>query len=203
MAKTTSARPGTTSSASSLRLRSGSTNRRRLSASAVAARPTRTTQRSLARRTHAGLLAVEPPEAIALRPEANLRLAVGYYREGLNAGSPFYRFLAFWNCLDATFSVETDSTPRDDFIRREAPRLAWRWDNARYPFPANPAADLARDSRHAVAHVLRPAGRRTIDPDLADDRARLDLEASLLKWLARSAIEQEYPHPVSVARRWN
>lgn len=156
-----------------------------------------------ARRTHAGLLAAKPPDAIVLRPETNLRLAVGYYREGMNAGSPFYRFLAFWNCLDAAFNVETDSTPRDDFIRREAPRLAWRWDNSRHPFPADPASDLERDSRHAVAHVLRPPGRRTIDPDLAEDRVRLDLEANLLKWLVRRAIEQEFPNPVSIARRWD
>jgi len=150
-----------------------------------------------ARRTHSGWM-MKPYEAMALRPESLLRLAIAYYREGLGAGSPFYRFLAFWNCLDAVFDVESDSSERDAFLSEAAPRFKAQWDE-RYPFPANPARTFAQDSRHAIAHVLRKPGRRTIDPDSAEDRVRLDREANLLRWLARDAIEQKYPHPVSAA----
>jgi hypothetical protein len=149
-------------------------------------------------RTHAGWMMTEPYEAMALRPEPLLRLAVAYYREGLSAGSPFYRFLAFWNCLDAVLEVEHDASARDTFLDETAPRFKAQWDE-RYPFPKNPAKAFKDDSRHAIAHVLRRKGRRRIDPDLADDRVRLDREANLLRWLVREAIEQKYPHPVSAA----
>src|SRR5207247_2321755 len=61
----------------------------------------------------------EPPDEVVVRPELNVRLALAYYREGLNSGSPFYRFLSFWNCLDATFGVVDRRT------RKEARRSAF------------------------------------------------------------------------------
>jgi hypothetical protein len=140
----------------------------------------------------------DPYEAMGLRSEPLLRLAVAHYREGLNAGSPFYRFLAFWNCLEAVFEGDRNAGLRDSFLNSEAPRFAAQWD-PRYPFPQHPAEVFREDSRHAIAHVVRGKGKRTIDPDLAEDRVRLDREATLLRWLAHAAIEQKYPQPVSAA----
>src|SRR4029079_9774514 len=92
----------------------------------------------------------------------------------------------------------SDPTLRNDFIDREAARVAGYSGQSLQQVPTEPAAHFERVSRHAIAHVLRPAGRPTIDPDLAEDRGRLDREASLLRGLVRAAIDQEYPNAVSV-----
>jgi hypothetical protein len=131
------------------------------------------------RTTRWGWTLARSPTTITLRTEANVQLAIAYYREELNAGSPFFGFLAFWNSLEATFSVPERGrkgrgaaiTARNDFIRAFAlnARKAWRPD---IPFPTDLADALEGDSRHAIAHVLRRPGERTIDPDVSADRAR-------------------------------
>jgi Methylamine utilization protein MauJ len=57
------------------------------------------------------------PAVVAVGDDPHLRLALGLYREGLNAGSPFYRFLAFWNALDPVFPGTKKQ--RNDFLREE------------------------------------------------------------------------------------
>jgi hypothetical protein len=152
-------------------------------------------------RTHVGWMLTEPPDAIVVRPETNVRVALAYFREGLNAGSPFYRFLAFWNSIDATFGVTRDATRRDAFIRSFAPRVRSRWDGRRFPFPSDLAVALRDDSRHAIAHVLRDPGGQQVDPDSGTDRDRLTTEADALKWIAEEALRSEYPDPVNAGRR--
>jgi len=147
------------------------------------------------RRTHAVWTISEPYSEISLRPEKNVRLAIAYFREGLNADSPFYRFLAFWNSLDVVFDAESDSPARDSFLNSAAPRFAAAW-NDHYLFPKNLAKALRDDSRHAIAHVLRRRGKTTIDPDEAYDRMRLDMESTLLHTLAGAAIREKYPYAV-------
>ncbi len=149
-----------------------------------------------ARRSYESWMISEPYAKISLRPETNLRLAVAYYREGLNAVSPFYKFLAFWNSLDAVFDAESNPSARDTFLDKTAPQYAATWDDKYHPFPKNPAQALREDSRNAIAHVLRRKGKRTIDPDQAHDRMRLDRESRLLHSLTRAAIEKKYPYPV-------
>jgi hypothetical protein len=142
------------------------------------------------------------PVRIALRPDVNVQLAVGYYREGLNAGGPFYAFLALWNALDAAFSVTDRDTAerleRDEFIRDFARSAQEAWDHCRYPFPDDLAIALEQDSRNAIAHVLRRPGRRVIDPDSARDRDRLRMESDVLKWMVHDAVERKYPGAVEV-----
>jgi hypothetical protein len=147
-------------------------------------------------RTHAGWMLAEPFKLMALRPEPALRLAIAYYREGLNAGSPFFRFLSFWNCLDAVLQIQADPSPRDAFLREVAPLFKGWWDE-QHPFPDDPAKAFRDDSRNAIAHVLRRTDKTMIDPDLAEDRTRLDRESHILHRLARAAIQREYPDPVS------
>jgi methylamine utilization protein MauJ len=71
------------------------------------------------------------PARIALRSDANVQLAVAYYREGLNATSPFYRFLALWNALEAAFAVTDRNTPehreRNKFIREFESKAHMAW----------------------------------------------------------------------------
>lgn len=153
-----------------------------------------------ARATHLGWMMTEPYDVMSLRPEPLLRVAVAYYREGLSAVSPFYRFLSLWNSLGATFG--DDAKRLAGFINAEAPRHRTAHWNERIAFPNDPAKAFYDDSRNAIAHVVRDKGKRTIDPDRAADRVRIDSEANLLLWLARMAIEQEYPHPVGGGNRY-
>jgi hypothetical protein len=42
----------------------------------------------------------DTPSELVVIDDARLKRVLGYYREGLNTESPFFRFLAFWNALD-------------------------------------------------------------------------------------------------------
>ena len=150
-------------------------------------------------RTYIGWTITEPYDRMGLRPEPLLRTAAAYYREGLNAGSPFFRFLAFWNSLSAVFG--DDRPRRDGFLNTEATRdRHTQWPDS-LPFPDEPARAFYNDSRNAIAHVLRDPGKTTVDPDHAEDRVRIGAEANLLRWIAHRAIEAEYPQPVTVGER--
>jgi hypothetical protein len=150
------------------------------------------------------------PLAIEVDADRRLRVALAYYREGLNAGSPFYKVLAFWNVLASAFEVEYEtprqsSTPtaeaqrRDDFIRHRAPQFAWR--GRRAPHMSGDLAVYLRDeARNAIAHVLRK-GRREIDPDDPSERVRLSDDAWLLHRVARAAILEFWATAVRVRSR--
>jgi hypothetical protein len=144
-------------------------------------------------RTHAGWMMAESYEVIRLQrnPPAVLQ-AIAYFREGLNAGSPFYRFMAYWNCIDATF--DGDIERRSEFLRRTVPLFRGRWDD-RFDFPKDPVKYFWEESRNAVAHAVRHS-RRSIDPDADHDRRRLDDESRFLNLIARRAIEREFDRPV-------
>jgi Methylamine utilization protein MauJ len=133
------------------------------------------------------------PSRVVVAPCERLRLVLAVYREGQNASSPFYRFLAFWNVLDTVF--DGDESKRDAFINVEAPKST-----ARVPISAATPAEHFRDeSRHAIAHVIRRKPTdRVIDPDLPPDRERLDLEEDWLRELARKAILERWPTPVTL-----
>ena len=42
----------------------------------------------------------ETPGELVVIDDLRLKLVFAYYREGLNTGSPLFKFLAFWNALD-------------------------------------------------------------------------------------------------------
>src|SRR5262249_16001205 len=66
-----------------------------------------------------GIRLERSPRQVSVPANPRLRLALGLYREGLNAASPFYRFLAFWNTIDAAF--DGNEHARDAFLRQSAP----------------------------------------------------------------------------------
>jgi hypothetical protein len=86
---------------------------------------------------------------------------------------------------------------RDTFIREFVPNARKLWPTG-LPFPNDLAEALEHDSRHAITHVIRTAGERSVDPDLADDRERLRAEADVLKWMAHEAVERQYRGAVRV-----
>jgi hypothetical protein len=152
-----------------------------------------------------GFMLAPPPARLVISPERKVELAVAYYREGLNSGSSFYGFLAHWNALNATFGVPgrggtrrgSARAVRDWFIRAFASNAQKVWPED-LPFPDDLADALERGSRDALSHVLRGPGERSIDPDIAEDRARLRVETDVLKWMAHEAVEHRYPAAVRV-----
>lgn len=139
----------------------------------------------------------DPPTAIVVGDDETLRVALAYYREGLNAASPFYRCLAYRNVLDAVFDVEHEVTPeasaRDNFIDAIALTFA---NQLSIPQPPTSWSDYVReDVRNALAHVNRQ-GRREINPDDPIERVRLGHDGSIVGRLARAGIEQRWPYGV-------
>ena len=91
-------------------------------------------------------------------------------------------------------AVTPEAARRDAFIRREAPKYAWRSRRA-----APVTGDLARyfreDARNAIAHVRRSAARE-IDPDDPDERVRLSDDADWLHDITRAAVRDRWPDGV-------
>lgn len=156
---------------------------------------------SRTQRSHPYVFKADAPRAVELEGDPDLRVPLAYYREGLNATSPFYRCVAFRNVLDAVFDVADESTDqsaaRDQFIDQAAAAVArstgrscsGRW------------ADYLRDEvRNALAHVNR-SGRREVDPDNPHERVRLREDARLLESIAEQAIRRRWPSGVVCRHR--
>lgn len=144
----------------------------------------------------AGRVMVEPPRVMSLRRDSEALLkAMAWHREGQNAGSPFYRFFAYWNSLEAALG---DVDRRASFVEEKTRELLPAWGDS-YPLPESPAEAFRDASRNAIAHVLRDPHKPLIDPDADADRQRLETESRFLNWLVRAAIEQEFGEPVSVS----
>jgi hypothetical protein len=146
-----------------------------------------------------GFFLTDAPRAVVVIDDPALRRALGLYREGLNAASPFYRCLAYRGVLDVAFAVTNEKRAgqvtaeagqRDSYIDAQGPAFAAQLSGSS-PSPPSWAEYLREDVRNAVSHVLR-AGRREVDVDEPTDRWRLDFDAGVLKRLARGAIEDRW-----------
>lgn len=161
-------------------------------------------------RSYVGTWVIEAPAAVEVDSEPLLRRALAYYREGLNAGSPFYGCLAFRNVLDLVFGVvqemqheaiTAEAAARDAFIDSVAPAFAQRRGLGALTLDRTWSVYLREEVRNALAHVHR-AGRREVDPDDFRERQRFLMETPVSQSLARAIIEQEWPNGVrAVARK--
>ena len=123
-----------------------------------------------------------------------LHLVLGLYREGLGAGSPFYRMLSLFNALEATFGGEDRDV--DDFVNDQGDRL---------PDPPPHGQDWAtyfRDAlRNAAAHAApRRQARLVLDPNDPCDRRAVTEAARWLTLLVRLAILKTWENPVRIGR---
>jgi hypothetical protein len=142
-----------------------------------------------------------PIEVVVVQDEALWR-ALAFNREGVNAASPIYKCLCFWNVLDAAFDVLRGETPqahaRDEFVNERCiPFVEWH----HLQTPVGDWATYFRDEiRNAAAHVLRPAGKRVLNPDAGQERVQLNRDAAVLANLASEAIGERWPSPVAIRR---
>jgi hypothetical protein len=141
---------------------------------------------------HLGAMVHEVLAELIVLPDERLRLALALNREGLSADSPFHRFLALYNALDAAF--DNDEGQRDQYVNQKL---------ARDPTPAAATswADYFRDSnRNAIAHAVRSPGKPVLDPDEPADRERLISDNRLLARLVRERVKQRWPGGVRAVR---
>jgi hypothetical protein len=129
-----------------------------------------------------------PAEVVAL-DDPRLKLVLAYHREGLNVGSPFYKFLAFWNALDV--ACEDAQGGLRAWIRATAPGFAHlRTD---LPAPDDWWTHFQNDRRSAVAHAVRDPGRGVdLDPDDPADRGNLGTDALMLRHLVQVRIRERW-----------
>ena len=162
-----------------------------------------------AQRSHPYVYKAEPPAALVVEDHEALRLALSYFREGLNASSPFYRCVAFRNVLDAVYEVEheiravpgtrqrtptKEAAARDAFIEATAAAVAG-WHSMTTP-PRGWAHYLREEVRNALAHVNRRE-RREVNPDDPTERVRLMGDATVMQQLAKAAIEHRWTPSVT------
>jgi hypothetical protein len=132
----------------------------------------------------------DAPAEIVTVEDDRLMTVLGYYRDGLNTGSPFYKFLAFWNALDVACEDFEGGLP--PWIRATAPRYAHVRGEA-----APPADDwwdyLQNDRRSAVAHAVRDPDRgEELDPNDPADRGKLGTDARFLDELVQVRIRERW-----------
>jgi hypothetical protein len=140
----------------------------------------------------------EAPLGLVVEDDDRLRLVLALNREGLNSESPFYKFLSFWNALDAAF--DNDEPAMAEFLNRTAPLYAGH--RSSYDDPPSDWADYLRESnRNAIAHAVRPAGRPLLDPDDPLDRERIYRDSRLLQDLVRARVRERWPSGVRIQRR--
>lgn len=116
------------------------------------------------------------------------RVALALFREANSSNSEYLSFLFYWQTL------EIDGRDPIVFINktlvRHDSRLRYsRDDLARLPLAGRSLGNyLLHDCRHAIAHIKRRAGKKTIDVDQLEDRVRIILSTRVLKEFARFYI---------------
>lgn len=128
------------------------------------------------------------PGEMVVTNDPSLRRVLGYFREGENTESPFFRFLAFWNALD----VACEDVGLRAWIRANAARFAHhRGDAAQTP---SDWWDYLQDERRsAVAHAVRDPGRGPeLDPDDPEDRVKLYSDSRFIRELVRERVRERW-----------
>jgi hypothetical protein len=134
-----------------------------------------------------------PINQVNVANDAELRRSLAFFREGLCAASPFYRFLAFWGALEIAKGGEEG---RNKWIAVRAGSV-WGRRSDETPLPSDVVRYFADESRHAIAHTVRySVALPRVDPDLPGDRARLSGDSRVLQELAHLAIRSTWPHGV-------
>ena len=143
----------------------------------------------LAQPGYSPTIIVSAVSTIRVDEDPRLRLVLALFREGRSADSPFYRFLAFYNALDAAFDndeLARDSTIREILSGGPTPRGqgadGFDW------------ADYLRDAlRNAVAHAVRRAGKPVLNPDDLADRNALNEASATVVRLLRRRVNDRWP----------
>ncbi len=134
------------------------------------------------------------PQRVEVPEDDRLRLTLALAREARSARSPAYRFLAYYNALDAAFDDDQDARTRFIAKQLREAEVPSNVDSTTFEW----SRYLREVLRNAVAHAIRPEGRPMLDPDATSDRRALTAGASHLAGLVRSRVATRWPDPVRV-----
>lgn len=130
---------------------------------------------------------VGPPSSIVVLPDQRLRLVLALEREARSSRSAFYRYLAYYNALDASFDGNASALAAfaDSHIEGSPPDNDPSW-----------SFYLTQSLRHALAHTVRDEGRLVLDPDESDDQIKLAIATERLLELLRLRTRDRWPEGV-------
>lgn len=119
-------------------------------------------------------------------------LALALFKEGINSGSIFYRFLNFWKILEVAIK---DKTSRWNWINSQAPTMGQYQGRLTQimALSATIAEYLDYSGRCAIAHVFR---RPFVNPDDHEDYVRISQDVPIAEHLARKAVTEFFPEQV-------
>lgn len=117
--------------------------------------------------------------------DERLHIVMGYWRDGCSTGSPFFRFLAFWNALD----IACENVDMPTWVRAQSKAMADRIEGQ----PADLWLHLHDERRHAVAHAVRePDKPDDLDPNDPSMRMRFDMDSRVLATLVRQRVNERW-----------
>ncbi|MBK9179973.1 MAG: hypothetical protein IPM45_10480 [Acidimicrobiales bacterium] len=130
---------------------------------------------------------VPAPSSVDVLPDQRLRLVLALEREAKSARSAFYRYLAYYNALDAAFDGNASALAAfaDSYIEGSPPGNDPSW-----------SFYLTKSVRHALAHTVRDEGRMVLDPDESDDQITLSIATDKLLQLLRLRTRERWPDGV-------
>lgn len=132
----------------------------------------------------------QAPAEVVVGDDERLRRVLGYFREALGTGSPFFKFLAYWNALSVA-CVDLDGELKPWLVATMEKHPNLRGDNK--PPPPDWWEYLFWEQRGAVAHAVR--GEKyppEMDPDDPETQSRFDVDARLLQDLVRIRVRERW-----------
>lgn len=122
-------------------------------------------------------------------------LALGCYREALDASSPFYRFLSYYRVLEVALP---NGKVRGSWVAERIPNLVDSKESVALLSRANvrDVGDwLYREGRHALAHASGNGGGRVRDISNFEDWQDIVWAGEIVKELAREAVIEHLDVP--------
>jgi hypothetical protein len=121
-------------------------------------------------------------------------VALGLFREANASNNDYLSFLFFWQVLEVgggepvTWVNEVYQKRLPDLVNLSLDLETI----ARLPLGARTLGDYFEDDcRHAIAHIRRYPGKKTLDVDMPSERIRLARSVDLIRELAEHYIREE------------
>jgi len=126
-------------------------------------------------------------EELIVADDDRLLLVLGYWRDGASTGSPFFRYLAYFNAIDVACDDYDGKMPA--WVEAQTTEFAERLE----PNPENLWTYLNEERRHAVAHATRSEGRpEDLDPNDAGMRMRFAMDSFVVSDLVRRRVDERW-----------
>jgi hypothetical protein len=126
--------------------------------------------------------------------DGELSLALAHIREGLSSASPAHSYISYWKAAEVALGADRFAARLGEMAAEHAAKSE-RQSEADYFARLN-------DTRNAAAHAVRqdPNALRH-DPDHPQPIARFRTDGYVVYELARRAIEERWPRPVTTSPR--